>query len=1477
MGYQPQLVDVPFYGPNQALPDRAGPSGRIKLLKNAKVRKYVASAPNAAGTVTPSRIQIDPRDGLVPLASSARSVTDGGTVSVDWATPQLLAPIGPQLVDISGGILRVWNGTSWTAYSQNRVVAHPLSQSVLHTSQKLIQAPDQAWIGGVTCAVWTETTATSSGAVTSSWVGFKADNGAWLVVPAQLYAASVIPDVAQAKVVHDGAVFWVLYNTSTNVNINVYDTHGALLGSSSTAIALPAHAAHAPGYWDVTACPSTGGYTVLVAIDVDATSLGLGLKTYALKWTGSAIATNSTTISTISGGSLAFLTNDTGNGAAYLTVTVGGTPEAINAYEITNQAISHTYVTGVTVASDNVDTVTGFVNDATSRSVVISYGLFSGTASVGPRFDPQRRQIKSFFTTTSNVTLPIRTTQSLTQVSRAFAIDGVYHTVGYYQSGSGVVLTPRSTTVNPTVGDSMTGAATQALAVTAGDLVVGSPITITGAAGATQNPNITATSGTSAVSVTNTDWVALSYSSGRAGLGVPDGTPLWQWRFSNLSPIQSYIGSRLTISGSVGVTGANTTWDVVDIDSIRQTFYTRAFDVNNAVPMNTGGSFSAAGTVQAVAMIGYQVQALNGTINDGTVSAFIGGTVTVTGSAFSNGTFTVARIYYGNGPNFNVPPSTGWTVIWVVKTTQTGENHAFSGTLTPVGVNQWTFAAGDFDSSYIGAQLVISNDAAQPGNNNTYTIVSVQGPTTFTTSGPVALPQVFDASGATAEIQLTTSAYLFAIGALPADYTFMGALVNVQGAVNPANDGTYTVVQVNADGSFVATPNDGLADQVNEALGPAQTVTIYFPQNQPTLQPTWYLVPISSEQPITGRFEYGSAYADWRTEGDQILGGNIFNMALTTPQVTPGGVRLLLPYRAQNVVEAEPLVAVPGQQPVTVDITESTIGLKVFTLGIDYGQPIVDTTTMLLPGPMAQAFSQSGVLEAGIGLAPEAPFLVSQSVGATGVIGLVKGATYIYQPVFEVADENGDLISSIPCLSPLTVQMVGNNNVATIGGRLAFPLDATGAPVANTYGPLTRNVTLAIYRTAMVGGVSTTEKFKITNGLSPNELAPMSAANPSGFSFPDTFTWNYVDATPDAGLTASQAIYSDTEFPHYPAPAFSRGFGNYKNRDWALAYDGSLWASAEKQPGQAVWWHPAFRWTFPQSDPPKTVAYLEDSVFVFCSRSIYEIPLGGAQLPTATGGGGLPTPVLLPFPNGSVNGYALSIPGMVVYDSTAGGVWAITRARENVWLSHAMVDSLTGAVAGLAVDGDQKLYILQQGSSDVLVYDHLPGIWGIVTTPTAPKLIASFQGAFAYQDTAAVYLSTPGATADIVAGVPTAIAPDVTFASISFASVRGQKMVWALQLVGTYLGPHRINFVVSYPDDGYADQVIAPFTPSAANPYIIPFYLMNEEVTSFGLRIYADFTGVATPGASFALELISAEIGIERGGLAKLPDSRSAV
>lgn len=1480
MALTPAVVDIPLSPINQTTSDTMGPPGALKHLIDGQIKKY---EPHYVGTggVVPSKIKIDPRDAFVSLPSAVRDVTLGTATSAPWSPAELLNALDEQLVSIDDAIPRVFNGTSWSAYNSTRTLTNKLSGDVFHTSQHTIQAPDSAWLAGVTCSVWTETVVISTGPVTTTYIGFRADNGAWVVTPTVLLPTAAPNVVTMAKVVTDGVSFFVVFNDPANTRyfVRAYDINGALIAGAF--VAASNSDVVKPGNWDIiaspTGAPNTG--TVILAQARSATS-DLGVNFVSIGLSGSSVTTHANNDATLHcAGPLAWITNDTGNGLAYIaTLDDFG---AVWAYEITALAQTHQYSSGFSIASDNnyLDSITGYVGLSVPHGVVLSIGLLpnnSTPASAGPPVDPAFRFLTSVSISRISGGAVIRTNQSVCQVSRAFAIDGEYYVYAYYQSGSGLGLLPVSIPVTITAGDYMIGAPTQPIAVVAGDSTQGSPIGATSNSSSFAGSNVYVSNAHVAVNILLGDFVnATTVSSAFAVYGIPAGTTVLIWSLSGRPAITGDQGSRITVAGS-SVAGANDTWDVIAVDNAGRyiTPLLNSTKSNSLIPI---GNFTHAGTFTLVSLTAYVVNDLSPYINSQTERFFLlpAATVTVTGSSHGNNITGVhpARVFYEQaGPNYLSSGSGAWGGIWVLTGSQTNTIETFGAVLTPSSPNAWSFANGEFDATYVGTDLVVSADPAVPSNVGTYPVTSSPFASTVVTGGATAvIAQVFGFPFPTIAIQLTTqNAYTFKLQSITPNYTFQNAIVSVQGAFNPNNNGTYQIVQINADGTFIAYPTNSQTNQVNEGFTGAQTITIFLAPNiQPEFQPTWVLVPLQGLQPVAGRFEYGLAYADWRVEINATL-PNIFPMSVSSPAATTGGRQICLPYRAQNITSATREVTAAGQVDIGVSAFDSTVGLKVFTLGKSPGQSYSNSGELLIPGPMATVFTPSGFREDNFNLALEAPFLVSQSVGSAGKLALTQGATYFYVAVGEATDENGNRIFSPP--SPaLQVTMSGTNNVATLGGRVTFPTSSTGGAVANTYGPTTRQATISLYRTAWINGVPTTQRYKITTDLNPNGLAPLSTLNPSGFSFPNSFTWQYIDQNDDANLNASEILYVDKGFlPRFPAPAFIGGIGSWKNREWAIGYDGAIWMSGEKAEGDAIWFNPAFRYVLPTDDKPRALAALEEYLLVFCENSIWYIP--AAQFPDATGAnGGLPTPVQLPFRNGSANGFVISIRDGVAYDSTAGGCWMITRSLENHWLGEPLSDTLTGTITGMAVDKDQRLFVQQAGSPVVCVYDRVPQAWYEWRCPTQGLLLSTYRGQACYQDTAVVAVVTPGGTADVVNGVTTGIAPDITIAPLNIGNVRGLKRVWEFQAVGEYLGPHRMNVVLSYPEDDQPDTLYNPFTPSPSEPYILPFNPIQEAASVYGIRLYVDFVGIGVPGLSATLEMISAQVGMEPIGLNKRP------
>ena len=327
----PSVVDVFLSSLSTVQSPRSGPLGRLLSAKNVRV---LHRDPNAS----PPRIALSQRNGFTAYTTALRNVTDGTTATPQWNKPELLGALDDQPVSICNAIPRVWNGTSWSYYGNTRTLVGKLLEDVFHTSQHTIQAPKGVWLNGVTCSAWTETRVVATGALTTSFVSFKSDDGAWVVVPKVLFASSSVSLTAQAKCVTDGVNFFVFFVIdSTHVDINCYDTHGALLAQSGIAVD-----SSKPGAWDVVASPTPApnAGTVLFA-SVVSTIADSGVQFVSVGFASGSIVTHFNTDTSVLGSlALAWITNDV-NALAYL-ATYDST-NTIWAYEISALAQVHQF------------------------------------------------------------------------------------------------------------------------------------------------------------------------------------------------------------------------------------------------------------------------------------------------------------------------------------------------------------------------------------------------------------------------------------------------------------------------------------------------------------------------------------------------------------------------------------------------------------------------------------------------------------------------------------------------------------------------------------------------------------------------------------------------------------------------------------------------------------------------------------------------------------------------------------------------------------------------------------------------------------------------------------------------------------------------------------------------------------------------------------------------------------------------------
>jgi len=1151
-------------------------------------------------------------------------------------------------------------------------------------------------------------------------------------------------------------------------------------------------------------------------------------------------------------------------------------------YEINpaTQASTHSYLTAVRPLT-LPDSLTGFADSSPGTvSLGLCWSELSPGGYDGSPFDPATR-----FTRTSTVarggavTTNARTTNSVILQSRAFLIDNEPYAFTYYQSGSGQNLPAAPIEVTVTPGDYIIGPRQQKLSINSG-----------GTYGAPFSASLTSIftgAGAATFAFAGGDKVELISASSIAG--IADGTPLLKWTLANSAAALGHGGYVLKLTGS-SIPSANFSWDIVAEGSL--VLYTPT--TNRAGGTLVPGSFTAAvGHAEYLATARYVIADLGDAIPADAMELFApNGTLVVAGASNpgNDGTFTLINRdpliqALDVAAGYPVPSS-----LWVFATTQAVDT-AFTGALTvnPAQPNVW-FETGDvLTDADDGSTLTISGNPVTV-NNGDRSVTSTPSDSQMQVDATENLgskAQFFVAPLPTMTLTVPADKapgrlYLQSV---TFDYSYIGALVSIgPGALHDSNDGVYKIVSLIDDHNVIVEATNGLTNQRSEQFATeAPPVFIQLAPNvNPELQPTWFLTPLTGKQPQVGCFEKGLAYGDWRYDAETGQARDRYAYALSnTSTANTYDSLVCLPYRAVSFTQAT--VATAGNSALNIAnlSTGNTVGLKMFTLAQKPGNASEANNELLVPGPMAVEFTGTVFHESNVNVAPEAPFLLFQGEDTDTTFALTPLATYVYQAVARVTDNNGQTILSIP--SPqLVVPLSGSNNYNVIGGRLINPLDFYGQPSANAYGVSNHAmVVYDIYRTVQVDGAPSTELHLITQINNPNGKYSGSGTG-SGFSFPDEFTWHYRDENPDAAIQATEVVYAGANgkgiAPHWPCPPHS-GSTVFSNRRWVVGYDGAVWFSAEFVEGEAEWFFPGWRYPFPPDDPAKAVVGFENYVFVFCDKTVWRIPL--AQFPNATLTlGGLPSPVQVTVETGC-NGQAVACLDFVAYASRDGSqVWAITRNLQNVFLSEQILNDLTtnNPVAQMCTDGKQRL-LVQTGDQRIRVFDPISKGWWFWDVPSEVSRLSQYQGHAVYSDQEYVMLSAANHSWDQRGTDKTGVGLDVTWSNVSFAQVRAVKRLWEVQVIG--LAAHcNINATISYPDDMQPDTDFGPF-PVAATPGSTMLLAMNptvEEAGSYAFRVWATFEGQASPGRCFSLELLSCEVGIDRRmGGDRLPNGFRAV
>lgn len=632
------------------------------------------------------------------------------------------------------------------------------------------------------------------------------------------------------------------------------------------------------------------------------------------------------------------------------------------------------------------------------------------------------------------------------------------------------------------------------------------------------------------------------------------------------------------------------------------------------------------------------------------------------------------------------------------------------------------------------------------------------------------------------------------------------------------------------------------------------TAIFYFTDG---VQPTYFLHDILTDQ-VCGTWAHGTAAQDWQGSQGPGQPSNYDAYHVPSPYFETSGngvAHCAVGFLAETFSRSVGTAQVGGSNKfdfVQVAKNVSCVGLADVEFGAA-GRAVEYADELMIPGPQATAFTGALWSEDNFSLFPSAPTF-SQTHSDAGNLELE--ATYDIVVVFESTDTRGNRLKSRPS-DPVKLTLTGTNNIATITGPTLFETEGK------------TNVVISIYSNYPVtGGGMSTDHRKITDDLAP-------ILNDKG-----SLTWSFNFNKTTEEIQVGEVLYTDTGLlPHDPCPAFSVG-AVAGNRLFVAGYDGALWYSNEKIEGEPLTFNSdVLRVLMPTSDPIRGVETLDSNrILLLCERSIWEFDV--SQLPGPDGlNGNVRAPTRLPFNNGCT-GLSAVVKEGVIYTSSAGGVWIVTRGLENQEFSGPEYQKLIGVgLVGVATDDHQRTFFGLATAGDPwhsVVRDGVNGTWSEWSHPRKIVLVHSFQGQICYADEVSVHHQDGSAT-DVYQAETEVLAPiaqEVVTAPFHFGQIKGLKVVWKFILNGSMESPHSLIVKATYDtEDGIFDETWN-VTPDPGQQYELAFEPKVIEITSIQISVEADYTGQDVVEKSFTLESISFEVGIDQH-LARIPASRT--
>lgn len=610
-------------------------------------------------------------------------------------------------------------------------------------------------------------------------------------------------------------------------------------------------------------------------------------------------------------------------------------------------------------------------------------------------------------------------------------------------------------------------------------------------------------------------------------------------------------------------------------------------------------------------------------------------------------------------------------------------------------------------------------------------------------------------------------------------------------------------------------------------------------------EPTYFLLDVLTMQ-VCGRFSPGIAGMEWMrqsfagaTTGPfQFCVSHVFIDNISITHVPCGFQSRQFSDTTVTLIQARSGPTAFSPTKLVKSSLVSAIGYQDILLG-GVGQAIETGEELMMPGAIATVFDGATFSEAGINLAPAQP----AAVASTG--GSVEIGRREYVVVFQSVERNGDRVFSAPS-TPVVITTTGTDRTITLTGRTLRMTTRT-------------NITIAVYRNVIVAGVPSTVHYRVDDPLVPlyNNIAAEE--------------WTFADTASDDTISAHERLYTDDDLrPRDPMPGFSTA-DIFDGRVVCDSQDGSVWFSAQKVEGDATWFTASQRIPAVTAEPLKNIVAMDSRLVEIYDKHIWLQEAAGMPGPTNSSVGSIRAAEKATFTNGGT-GHARLVNEGVMYSSSEGGVWLVTRGLINQRVTGPVVDDIAGlAVTGIVVDASQRVHI--GATSTDAVFDQLSGCWSRFDTPFAPTVVHLLRGLILFADSVGIVAEAPQFHRDYAHnGSQAYITGPLEFKPFHFGGVKNFNRLWRFNVQGRTMYRHTVTMTAVY-DTDTSGTVTESWTWAVepGDKWAFEFQPKLEQMENLTLSFIESFPGALTyDGQSFEIEMLGFEMGVEQG-LARVP------